>query len=212
VNVAGKEGGTPQRPALFFDTPQEFRAWLERHHGTGSELWMGLNKKHVTPRGLEWAAAVEEALCFGWIDSQVQRLDEDAVRQRWTPRRPTSTWSAVNLALVPRLVVEGRMTPAGLAAYERRRPDRQAVYAYEQGELAFAPELEALLLADPRASAWFAAAPASYRKICVNWVMSAKQATTRERRMGELVEDCAAGRLIRTQRYGTPRAWVSRRT
>lgn len=209
--MAGKPGGSVERPALFFSGPAEFRRWLEEHHDCASELWMGLYKKHVAERGLEWAQAVEEALCFGWIDSQVQRIDEDAVRQRWTPRKPSSTWSGVNLDLVTKLVAEGRMTPAGLAAYERRKSGRQRIYAYEQrGELAFPPELEAQLRAHPAAAAWFDSAPASYRKICVNWVTSAQQQATRERRMAELVEDCAHRRLIKTQRYGNTPSWVTR--
>ena len=93
---------------------------------------MGLYKKHVPERGLVWEEAVLEALCYGWIDSQAQRIDEAAVRQRWTPRKPGSTWSAINVEAVERLSAEGRMRPAGLAAYERRRQERTGTYSYEQ--------------------------------------------------------------------------------
>ncbi|UUZ60832.1 YdeI/OmpD-associated family protein [Nocardioides sp. B-3] len=96
---------------------------------------MGLKKKHVPDRGLTWHDAVPEALCFGWIDSVAQRIDEDAVRQRWTPRKASSIWSAVNIAHVERLVAEGRMRPAGPAAYEKRTPERSGIYAYEAGGL-----------------------------------------------------------------------------
>ena len=126
-------GGTPERPALFFDAPQDFRDWLEEHHETATELWMGLNKKHVAGRGLTWEQAVPEALCYGWIDSVAQRVDDDSTRQRWTPRKATSTWSRVNLELVEQLSAAGRIRPMGLAAHARRRPDRQGIYAYEQG-------------------------------------------------------------------------------
>ena len=122
----GTPGGTAERPALFFADAAEFRAWLAANHASAPDLWMGLYKKHVPDRGLTWADAVPEALCFGWIDSQVQRIDADAVRQRWTPRRPGSIWSAVNVALVERLTAEGRMHPAGLAAFARRNADRAA--------------------------------------------------------------------------------------
>ncbi|HET7279014.1 MAG TPA: YdeI/OmpD-associated family protein [Dermatophilaceae bacterium] len=208
----GTPGGTPERPALFFSGPAEFRRWLEAHHATATELWMGLYKKHVTEgRGLEWAQAVEEALCFGWIDSQAQRLDDDAVRQRWTPRKPGSSWSNINVEAVERLTAQGRMTPAGLAAYERRRADRMGIYAYEQdGELVLAPEYDAELAANPGAAAFFSRATPSYRKICVNWVMSAKQEATRRKRLAQLIDDSAHGRLIPTQRYGTAPAWVAR--
>lgn len=105
---------------MFFAGPEEFRDWLVENHETADELWMGLNQKHVAERGLTWAEAVPEALCFGWIDSLSQRVDDDARRQRWTPRRPGSNWSAVNIALVEKLTAEGRMHPQDL------RPSRPA--------------------------------------------------------------------------------------
>ena len=209
--MTGTPGGTPERPALFFRDAAEFRAWLEEHHGTETELWMGLYKQHVPDPGLRWADAVREALCFGWIDSQAQRIDEDAVRQRWTPRKPGSTWSSVNVAAVKELIATGRMRPAGLAAYERRRPDRQGIYAYERdGELVLPPEYDARLRADEVAAAWFDAATPSYRKICVNWVVSAKQERTRSKRLEQLIDDSRHGRLIPSQRYGEEPRWVQR--
>ena len=103
----GTPGGSAERPAVFFRDAAEFRAWLEAHHETAAELWMGLSAKHVEPRGLTWAEAVPEALCFGWIDSLSQRVDGDARRQRWTPRKRSSTWSAVIVAHVERLGAAG---------------------------------------------------------------------------------------------------------
>jgi len=209
--MGSRQGGTPEKPALFFDAPEDFRAWLEQHHETETELWMGLNKKHVTNRGLTWEAAVPEALCFGWIDSRAERIDEDAVRQRWTPRKKTCTWSRVNLDLVERLTREGRMRPAGVRAWEARREDRQAIYSYEQVGRGDLPEAYAAqLAANPGAAAFWAEATGSYRKICISWVMSAKQQATSDRRMAQLVEDCAAGRLVPGQRYGEVPKWVSR--
>ena len=205
------EGGSAERPAVFFDDAAEFRTWLERHHDTATELWMGLYKRHVARRGLVWADAVREALCFGWIDSQIQRIDDDAVRQRWTPRRPGSTWSQVNIDAVEQLAAAGRMHPAGLAAYERRRVDRSAIYSYEQdAEPVWPEEYAALLQADPMASAFWDRATPSYRSLATHWVLSAKQATTRDRRIAQLVDACAARRLIPSQRYGAEPAWVRR--
>ncbi len=209
----GTPGGSPERPALFFGGPQEFRAWLEANHQTAPELWMGLYKKHVPERGLVWADAVVEALCYGWIDSVAQRIDDDAVRQRWTPRRPTSVWSKVNLESVARLTEEGRMQPSGLAAFERRKEDRQAIYAYEQAEQGVLPTAYQALLDDsPAATAFFAASTASYRKLCLHWVLSAKQEATRDRRMTQLVESCRTGQLIPSQRYGETPTWIVRAT
>ena len=205
-----RQGGSAERPATFFDNADDFRAWLEVHHESATELWMGLHKKHVEPRGLQWTEAVREALCFGWIDSMAQRIDEDAVRQRWTPRKPGSNWSTININAVAELTSAGRMRPAGLAAFERRRADRSGVYAYENRELVWSDDYEALLRGDERAAAFWDGATPSYRKIAINWVLTAKQESTREKRMGELVEDCANLRLIKTQRYGTEPAWVRR--
>ena len=209
--VIGTPGGSAERPATFFADAAEFRAWLEAHHDTATELWMGLHKVHVTPRGLTWADAVPEALCFGWIDSVAQRIDDDSRRQRWTPRKAGGNWSAVNIAHVQRLTAEGRMHPAGIAAYERRRPDRSGIYSYEQTGLTDLPEpYAAVLAADPLATAWWQAATSSYRRLCVNWVLTAKQQATRDKRMAQLVDDSRNGRLIPSQRYGEPPTWVAR--
>ncbi|HEU4330250.1 MAG TPA: YdeI/OmpD-associated family protein [Lapillicoccus sp.] len=208
--MGSRPGGTTEKPALFFDGPEDFRAWLEAHHETETELWMGLNKKHVPNQGLTWEQAVPEALCFGWIDSRAERIDEDTRRQRWTPRKKTSTWSRVNLDLVDRLTREGRMRPMGIAAWEARREDRQAIYSFEQGDLELPEAYAAELAANPAASAFWAETTASYRKICINWVRSAKQQVTNDKRMAQLIEDSAAGRLIPSQRYGEIPKWVER--
>lgn len=194
---------------MFFSGPEEFRAWLEVNHDTASELWMGINKRHVPDGGLTWKDAVPEALAYGWIDSKSERIDDDARRQRWTPRRKGSSWSRVNLAIVERLLAEGRMTEAGMAVYEARREGASDVYSYENpAELT--PEHSAVLAAKPAAAAFWDAATPSYRKICVTWVEAAKQQQTRDRRMAQLVEDCAAGRLIKLQAYGDPPKWLAR--
>lgn len=208
--MIGRPGGTPDRPALFFADAAEFRAWLEANHATATELWMGLNKKHVPDRGLTWDDAVPEALCFGWIDSVAQRIDSDATRQRWTPRKKGSTWSNVNVAHVERLIAEGRMTPAGLAAYEARDPARTGTYSFEADKHAFTPEHAARLAAHPDAQRFWDAATESYRRAAVHWVAEAKQQVTRDKRMAQLVDDSAHGRLIPPQRYGQEPAWAVR--
>lgn len=169
---------------------------------------MGLRKKHVADRGLTWEDAVPVALCFGWIDSVTQRIDEDSRRQRWTPRKPTSVWSAINIAHVERLTAEGLMRPAGLAAFELRTPEKSGYSSQFGGSLS--DEHRARLLADPAAAAFWDLAIASYRRIAENWVVSAKREETRERRLGQLIDDCASGRLISPQRYGDLPRWVER--
>ena len=206
----GTPGGTPERPALFFTGPEEFRAWLEANHDAETELWMGLRKKHLADRGLTWEQAVREAMCFGWIDSVAQRIDEDAVRQRWTPRKPGSNWSTINIKAVEELTAAGRMHPAGLAAFALRREDRSGVYAYENRDRELPSQYAAVLAADAAASAFWAEATPSYRKLATNWVLTAKQEVTREKRLAQLVADSAAGRLIPPQRYGDQPKWVER--
>lgn len=206
----GTPGGTPDRPALFFRDADEFGRWLAAHHDTETELWMLLYRKGHPEAGLTWAAAVREALCWGWIDSKAQGIDEHTRRQRWTPRKPGSNWSAVNIDAVAELTAQGRMQPSGSAAFARRREDRSGVYAYEKREPELPPAYAARLAADPSAAAFWRVATPSYRKTVVSWVMTAKQEKTREARMAQLVADCAAGRLIPSQRYGTAPRWVER--
>ncbi len=208
--MGAHRGGTPERPALFFDTAADFDAWLAEHHASASHLWMGLYKKNSAHRGLTWEDAVPVALHWGWIDSIVQRLDDDAMRQRWSPRKKGSTWSRVNIAHVERMIAEGSMRPPGLAAYARRTDENSAIYSYEMGEAGLLPEHETRLRADPRAAAFWDAAPASYRKTVSAWIARAKQRTTREKRFAQLLDDCANGRPIPPLRYGGTPAWVAR--
>ncbi|MDN5744671.1 MAG: YdeI/OmpD-associated family protein [Nocardioidaceae bacterium] len=206
----GHMGGTLQRPARFFVDAAEFGAWLAAHHDTETELWVGFRKAHVTDRGLTWKQAVPEALCWGWIDSVAQRIDADSTRQRWTPRKKTSHWSKVNLDLVEQLRAAGRMQPPGLAIWEARRTS-PAPYTHEvDGPLVFGEHYADQLVASAAATAFWEAATPTYRKTCTNWVLTAHQQTTRDRRMSQLIEDCAAGRLIPSQRYGESPRWVAR--
>lgn len=207
-HLPGRMGGTPERPARFFESAEEFGAWLALCHATETELWMGLKRAHVPDRGLTWEQAVPEALCWGWIDSLAQGIDEDSRRQRWTPRKKTSRWSKVNLDLVEKLRAEGRMQPSGLAIWEQRRDETG--YSYEAMQAELPESYAARLAASPAALAFWEVATASYRKVCIAWVTSAKQETTRDRRVAQLIACCEAGELIPSQRYGATPAWVER--
>lgn len=205
----GTPGGTPERPALFFADADEWASWLAIHQATERELWMGLRKKHVQPRGLTWPDAVVEALRFGWIDSVAQRIDDDAIRQRWTPRRRSSVSSAVNLATVQRLIAEGRMEPAGLAIYEARDP---LAVARAQGRPAgdWPAAYQQQLDANPLAKGFWELASDGYRRQATDWVMSAKREATQQRRMTTLVQCCATGRLVPPLVYPPEPRWASR--
>ncbi len=207
---AGTPGGTPERPALFFSDAAELGRWFEANHDSAPELWMGRWARGSGRAGITWAEAVREALCWGWIDSRSERVDDTCRRQRWTPRRRGSTWSRVNIAAAEELIAQGRMRPSGLAAFRARHEDRSGTYSFEQGDLALSPDQETALRADPAAEAFWDAATPGYRKVVVHWLGQARQEATRQRRLGQLIEDCAAGRLVKFQRYGDEPAWVAR--
>jgi uncharacterized protein YdeI (YjbR/CyaY-like superfamily) len=181
--------------AIYFESPEQFRAWLEEHHATATEVWVGYWKKHTGKDSLTWSQAVDEALCFGWIDGVLRRVDDERHIQRFTARKPTSNWSAVNIAKVEQLRAEGRMRPAGEAAFALRRDEKSGVYSYEQRHLAaFEHEQEERFRANAAAWEYWSAAPAGYRKMATWWVTSAKKPETRERRLTTLIEESAAGR------------------
>jgi uncharacterized protein YdeI (YjbR/CyaY-like superfamily) len=186
---------------IFFDSPAAFGAWLEEHHATETEIWVGMYKKATGKQVMNWSQAVDEALCWGWIDGLAKGIDDVSHKQRFTPRKPTSNWSAVNVRKVEQLRKEGRMRPPGEAAFARRRPDKTGVYSFEQpGEPAFTPEQQAQLEAHDAAWAYWQARPPGYRRTATWWVISAKREETRARRLATLIEDCAAGRLIKPLR------------
>lgn len=181
----------------FFATPAELGAWLAEHHATASELWVGFHKKGSGRPSVTWPEAVDEALCVGWIDGVRKGIDEHRYTIRFTPRKPRSIWSAVNLARVPELTAAGRMRPAGLEAFARRSEVRSSVYSYEQKDAATLEAAhEQRFRADPAAWEFFRSQAPWYRRAATWWVVSAKRAQTREKRLAQLVEDSAHGRRI----------------
>ena len=188
------------RPAAdavkFFRTPADLRRWFEKNHATVEELWVGFLKKDTGRPSITWPESVDEALCVGWIDGIRKRIDEESYRIRFTPRRPGSIWSAVNIRRVAELKKEGRMRPGGLAAFSKKRENRSGTYSYEQrpGEL---PEPYAgALAADARAAGFLAAQPPSYRKLVTWWIVSAKKEETRMSRLEKLAAACHAGKRL----------------
>jgi uncharacterized protein YdeI (YjbR/CyaY-like superfamily) len=186
---------------IYFESAVELRDWFDANHGTAEELWIGHHRKATGKPSLTWSQTVDEALCVGWIDSVRVSVDETRFVQRFTPRRKGSTWSAVNVAKVEALTAEGRMRPAGLAAFEARTAGNTAVYSYERAAAIFSAEELARLRANAAAWADWEARPPSYRRAVTHWVTSAKGEATRERRLTTLVEDSAAGRKVRPMRW-----------
>ena len=181
----------------FFKTPADFRAWLVKNHATKTELGVVLHSKASGKPTMTWSEAVDQALCFGWIDSIARRIDETSRAQRFTPRKPKSNWSAVNIKKVKELTAQGLMTPAGLAAFARREEARSRVYSYENRHLAaLDAEREAKFKQQKAAWEFFSKQPPSYRQTAIYWVMNAKREETRSNRLAKLIDLSAAGRRI----------------
>lgn len=190
-----RPGGAPLQP-LFFETAEALRDWLEANHATAPELFVGGFRKTAGRPSVTWEEIVDEALCVGWIDSIRRSLPGGAWSQRLTPRRKGSNWSRVNIENVARLTAEGRMRPAGLAAFELRTEARTGVYSYEQRhEARLTDDEQSTFRASADAWSWFEARPAGYRTAAVWWIVSAKRPETRERRLASLIEESAAGRM-----------------
>lgn len=184
--------------AIYFPSAADFRAWLAAHHDRRDELLVGFHRRGAGTTGMSWPEAVDEALCVGWIDGVRRRVDDARYTIRFTPRRPRSTWSAVNVARVAALTADGRMQPAGLAAFDRRAAARTGIYAYEQGDqAALDADHEALFRASETAWAFFQGRPPWYRRTLTWWVVSAKREETRRKRLDTLITACAEGRLLR---------------
>lgn len=185
--------------AVFFATPAEFRAWLEAHHASARELWVGYRKQGSGLPSMTWPESVDEALCFGWIDGVRRRIDDQSYAIRFTPRKPRSTWSAMNISRARALIEEGRMRLAGLAAFEARSVEHSERYSYEQrGTATLDPAEEQAFRANQAAWAFFESRPASYRSAAIWWVVSAKRPETRLKRLTTLIDDSAQGRRSRS--------------
>jgi uncharacterized protein YdeI (YjbR/CyaY-like superfamily) len=183
---------------MFFATPAQFGAWLEEHHADATELRVGFHRKATGRPSITWPEAVDEALCFGWIDGHRRGLDGERYEIRFTPRAASSTWSAVNVARVEELRREGRMRPAGLAAFERRSESRTGTYSYEQrAEAKLTKEQERAFRANGAAWEFFQHQPPWYRRTATYWVVSAKKEETRAKRLATLIDDSAHARPIR---------------
>jgi uncharacterized protein YdeI (YjbR/CyaY-like superfamily) len=180
----------------FFATPADLRRWFAKNAATEAELLVGFHRKGSGKPSITWPESVDEALCVGWIDGVRRSIDETSYTIRFTPRRPGSMWSAINIAKVKELTDAGRMKPAGLAVFAARR-DERAGYTYEQLLTStFAPEQEKRFRKNARAWRFFSAQPPGYRGHATYWVVSAKKEETRERRLATLIADSAAGRRL----------------
>ena len=180
----------------FFKTPGDLRRWLERNHASATELWIGMYRKASGKGGVTYKEALDEALCIGWIDGVRKRLDEESFVQRFTPRRPDSYGSAVNIKRAQELIEAGRMHATGLAAFERRDSLKAEKYSFERQNAKLDPGMEKRFRANPRAWAFFESQPPGYRRLIAHWVTSAKREETRQRRLEALIKESAARRRV----------------
>jgi uncharacterized protein YdeI (YjbR/CyaY-like superfamily) len=180
----------------FFKTSADFREWLEARHATAKELWVGFYKKNSGKPSITWPESVDQALCFGWIDGVRKSIDELSYMIRFSPRKSTSVWSAINMKRAEELATQGLMRPAGKKAYELRKENRSGIYSYEQRSPTLPDSYDKLLKANKAAWVFFEAQPPSYRKTAFWWVVSAKKEETRLKRLEKLIEYSAGGKRL----------------
>jgi uncharacterized protein YdeI (YjbR/CyaY-like superfamily) len=183
----------------FFATRESWRAWLDKNHATATELVVGFHKKATGKPSITHKQALDEALCYGWIDGRAGG-GETSWTIRFTPRRPRSIWSDINIKRVSELKALGKMHPAGIKVFESRDPARQKQYSSENRQVTLDPAYQKKFRANKKAWEHFQSRPRSYRHPATWWVMSAKKEETREKRLATLIEDSAAGRKIKPLR------------
>jgi uncharacterized protein YdeI (YjbR/CyaY-like superfamily) len=193
-----------QQAPTTFRSPSAFRRWLVANHDKKTELTVRCFRVHAADRGLTYPQALDEALCFGWIDGVRRSGDADSFALRFSPRRPRSIWSRVNIRHAERLIAEGRMAPPGRAAFDARDPSRSGIYSFERDSIKFVPALERTFRRHRAAWSHYQSRPPWYRRTTTHWVMSAKRDETRKRRLATLIACCARGVAIPGLDRATP--------
>lgn len=187
----------PAVTPVFFTTPAAFRAWLRRNHGTATELWIGFHKKASGLPSITYPEALDEALCYGWIDGVRKSLGETSFVMRWTPRQKGSNWSRVNIGKAEALIAAGRMRKPGLAAFEARESGRADAYPFEQRhDATLEPAQRALFRKNAKAWKYFEALPPGYKRYSIWYVLSARKPETRERRLALVIACSARGERL----------------
>jgi len=177
----------------FFAKQSDFRKWLQKNHKKESELLVGLYKVDSGKPNMTWSQSVDEALCFGWIDGVRKSIDKDSYQIRFTQRKSTSIWSAINIKKIEELTKQGLMQPAGLASFEKRTESKSKIYSYEKDKVDLTQDFKKQFKANKKAWDYFLSLAPSYRKVSAHWVMSAKQEMTKIKRLNQLISDSAAG-------------------
>ena len=177
----------------FFAKQSDFKKWLEKNHKKETEILVGFNKVDSGKPSITWTQSVDVALCFGWIDGVRKSIDKDSYQIRFTQRKTTSIWSAVNIKKIEVLINQGLMQPAGLVSFQNRKENKSKIYSYENESVKFSSDFEKKFKENKRAWEYFQLLAPSYKKPSTNWVMSAKQETTQLKRLIELIADSDEG-------------------
>jgi len=179
----------PRDEPVFFSDQEAFRQWLSKNHQKEKQLLVGFHKVHTGKPCMTWSESVDQALCFGWIDGVRKSTGEDSYTIRFTPRKPSSIWSAINIAKVEELMKQGLMKPAGMASFNLRKEHRSKIYSHENDTAVLTPDLEKKFKRNKKAWTFFAAQPPSYRKVILHWIMSAKQKATQISRLEKTIAE-----------------------
>lgn len=191
------ENSTP----LFFPTASSFRKWLEKNHGKAKELLVGFYKVKSGKQSMSWSESVDEAICFGWIDGIRKSIDVERYCIRFTPRKPESIWSAINIQKVENLSKQGLMHTPGMTAFEKRKEYKSAIYSYEKERQNLSDDFLKKFKSNKKAWNFFQTMAPSYQRTAIHWVMNAKQESTRVKRLDELINDSGAERKIKALNY-----------
>jgi len=175
---------------------ERWRSWLGKNHKKATEIWLIFFKKHTGKPGIDYADAVEEALCFGWIDGIVKRVDEEKYAQRFSPRKKNSMWSELNRQRVKKMIAQGRMTDVGLAKYQEDSGSEKGWRDRLAGAFEMPADIQAALSSNSSARRNFERFPAGYRRLCIGWIISAKKQETRRKRIREVVALTAENKRI----------------
>jgi uncharacterized protein YdeI (YjbR/CyaY-like superfamily) len=187
-----------KRKVIHFVSREEFRKWLAKNHAAATELFVSFYKKHTGKAGARYGEAVEEALCYGWIDGVKKRVDDEKFMHRFSPRKPKSTWSGINVQRAIALIDAGKMAAPGLKAFEAREAKRTGIYSYEQERPGLGAIDRQRFMKNAKAWKFFANQPPGYQRLAGFWVSSAKREETRVRRLARLIKDSEAGRRLNT--------------
>jgi len=192
----------PSFTPTFFTTPTDFRKWLAKNHDKQTELYVGFYKTTSGKPSITWPQSVNEALCFGWIDGMRKSIDAESYFIRFTPRKPGSIWSAINIKKIEELTAAGLMNLAGLEAYSKRAEKRSKIYSYEKEPVALSKAYEKKFKANKKAWKFFQSQPAWYKKVSIHRIMTAKQEATQLSRLEKLIQDSEAEKMIKELSYG----------